>query len=80
MGKNSGIAAVDHQVGDQSREKRLMNPDDIRLRAHGFRIESRPAKGEAIWSRGKQKLRHSDAVTLINLVEEREELNPTAQV
>ena len=44
---------------------RAQTPDEF-LRAAGFRIVSRPGKGEAVWERGGQLYRHSDAMELAN--------------
>ncbi len=37
---------------------------DAFLRGHKFRIKSRPAKGEAIWSRGGREYTQSEATRI----------------
>lgn len=47
--------------GHAFQERRSFHPDDIRLRSHGFKIHSRPRRGEPLWSLGGEVFTHSRA-------------------
>lgn len=48
--------------GHAFQEQRAFHPEGVRLRGAGFRIEGRPRKGEAVWSRRGGRFSHTGAL------------------
>jgi hypothetical protein len=42
-------------------------PDDVRIRAAGFRIRSRPKSGPVTWERGGETYTHAEALAVADL-------------
>jgi hypothetical protein len=51
--------------GHPSQETRIMFPEDIKLREHGFKIAHRRNNEQPMWERAKIEYTHSDALFLI---------------
>lgn len=58
------ISKIDKESHEHpSQSKSSFYPEDVYLRRHGYRIHSRPKKGEAVWiNREGELLVHSEAI------------------
>ena len=59
-----------YQASHAFRETRDVHPEDIRLRANGFKIQSRAKGKPAMWRLGEETFTHQEALDLCDDTEE----------